>query len=310
MYFRLRYIIGDFEFGNAHICVSDPAKQIEVLIFKRPNDETTSPVEPNQGVATATCQRELPARHHAEAASSGILSVKREVVGQVHHDMQEIILHTLRLSRWRANNSFGRLNPIQLAAEFSWSLDGTEWKPVADNVRLKIELHLLPKWTKDTADFVAIEVLGELDEPLGHQLLREAAVNRKANLRSSLVLAVVAAEVGFKQFASKAFPDTDWILEKLPSPPLVIMLRVFPWSKLSARINGKVPVIPDSIESELKKAVQLRNQIVHAGLVELKVETVNSVLAAVRDLLYFLDALQGQTWAASHMDPDTLKLFS
>jgi hypothetical protein len=80
------------------------------------------------------------------------------------------------------------------------------------------------------------------------------------------------------------------------------MLQAFPWSKLGVRVNGNVPAIPDSVRSELKKAVFLRNQIVHTGApVQLKVETVDSVLTSVRDLLYFLDALQGQNWAASHL---------
>jgi hypothetical protein len=79
------------------------------------------------------------------------------------------------------------------------------------------------------------------------------------------------------------------------------------------QINGKVPSIPVPIASELKKAVNLRNQIVHAGapkgVAKLKGETVDSVLSAVRDMLYFLDALQGQTWAANHMSADALKQF-
>jgi len=307
MHFRARYIIRDFQFGDARINVSDPAKQIDVLISKRPSDETHPPQEPNQGVATARCQREMPARHRDEAVSSGSLSIKREVVGQVHHDLSETILHALRLARWRANSPGGP-DSVGFALDFSWSLDGTVWKPVADNLRLQVKFSRLPRWTNETAEFVRTEALGELDEPLGHELLREAAVNRKSNnLRSSLVLAVVAAEVGFKQFASKAFPDTNWILENLPSPPLVKMLKVFPWTELSLAINGRVPSVPDSIKSELEKAVNLRNQIVHAGGVKLKAETVDSVLTSVRDLLYFLDALRGQDWAANYLSPDALK---
>src|ERR1700674_2906041 len=161
MYFRARYIIRDFQFGDAQISVSDPAKQIDVLISKRPGDETHPPQEPNQGVATAKCQREIPARHRDEAVSSGNLSIKKEVVGQVHHDLSEIILHALRLARWRANSP-GRPDPVWFALEFSWSLDGTGWKPVADNLRLQMKLSILPRWTNETAEFVKTEVLGEL----------------------------------------------------------------------------------------------------------------------------------------------------
>lgn len=308
MYFRVQYIIRDFKFGDAQISVSDPAKQIDVLLSKRPGDETSPPLERNQGIAKATCQRELPTRHHDEAVSSGSLSIRKEIVSQVHHDMYEMILHTIRLARWRCNSTNGIPNPIQWGGEFDWSVDGVAWKRVADNLHLKMVFSrpFIP-WTNETAEFVAAKVLGDLDEPLGHQLLREAAANRKDNLRSSLVLAVVAAEVGFKQFASNTFPDTDWILEKLPSPPLNTMLQVFPWPKLGVLINGKVPSIPDSIQGVLKKAVTLRNQIVHLGVANLEVETVDSVITAVRDLLYFLDALRGQSWAGNYMSPDALK---
>src|ERR1700693_5837240 len=304
MYFRVRYIIRDFLLGEAQIIVSDPARQIDVLISKRPGDETHPPLEPNQGVATATCQRQLAARHHDEAVSSGKLSVKREDVGEVQHELLEIILHTLRLARWRANLR-GSPDQVQFAHEFSWSLDGKEWKPIADNLRIQMLFGHSPRWTNEAAEFVRTEVLGELDEPLRHEMLREAAANPSNNPRSSLILAVAAAEVGFKQFSSKVFPDTGWILEELQSPPLVKMLECFPWHKLGVTIYGKVPSIPVPIVNELKKAVTLRNQIVHAGgpkgTGKLKGETVDSVVTAVRDLLYFLDALRGEKWAANHV---------
>jgi hypothetical protein len=92
------------------------------------------------------------------------------------------------------------------------------------------------------------------------------------------------------------------------------MLKFFPWSRLGVRIGGKVPGIPDPTASELKKAVLLRNEIVHQGATQgatkLRPETVDSVLTAVRDLLYFLDALSGQTWAVNNMSPVALKQFT
>jgi|ERR1017187_1922658 hypothetical protein len=311
MYFRLSYIVRDFELRDAEISVSDPAKQIDLVISRRPIDDTNPPSQPNQAVAVATCQRDLPARHHNKAVSSGILSCRRGIVGQVHGELRDMILHTLRLARWKANWSKGGPDPIQWAREFSWSFDGKAWRRVADTLSISLEFGSPIHWTDDDLQFVRTNVLGELDEPLAHQLLREAAVNRTDNLRSSLVLAVAAAEVGFKHFVSKALPDTDWILQKLPSPPLETMLKSFPWSKLAVRIYGKVPSIPESMTEELIKAVKLRNQIVHLGALEggtkLKRETVDSVLTAVRDLLYFLDALLGQTWAVSNMSAAAVK---
>jgi hypothetical protein len=75
-------------------------------------------------------------------------------------------------------------------------------------------------------------------------------------------------------------------------------------------INGKVPSVPRSIKSGLKKAVELRNQVVHVGVVKLEKEEVDSAISSVRDLLYFLDGLRGQEWALRHMSPDAHKSLS
>jgi hypothetical protein len=83
------------------------------------------------------------------------------------------------------------------------------------------------------------------------------------------VLGVAAAEVGFKHFVSRTFPDTAWLLD-LPSPPLTEMLNTFPWEQLKLRINDKVPAVPDLMIDELKKAVHLRNKIVHSGVAPLR----------------------------------------
>jgi hypothetical protein len=155
-----------------------------------------------------------------------------------------------------------------------------------------------PKLTDEATEFVRTAILGDLDEPLGHELLREAWTNRDTNLRSAIVLAVAAAEVGFKQFAMKVFPETGWILETLQAPPLLKMLELFPWEKIKLAINGQAVTVPDSIKDELKKAITLRNEIVHGRSGSLTRDTTEEVLYSVRDLLYFLDALTDLKWWA------------
>jgi hypothetical protein len=124
------------------------------------------------------------------------------------------------------------------------------------------------------------------------------------------VLGVAAAEVGFKHFVSRTFPDTAWLLD-LPSPPLTEMLNTFPWEQLKLRINDKVPAVPDLMIDELKTAVHLRNKIVHSGVAPLSSDTLESVLGTVRDLLYFLDMFDGsgQSWALSFISPRTISHF-
>ena len=326
MYFQLRYITTDFDFLDKQICVSGPEKKMEFLLRKRtpedalqrthsrgrtPEDALLPSLEAGDGFVVVSCKREMAERLQREAVSSGQLSIKKGAVTLVFREMSNHMLRTMRLIRWRAN-SHGRPNPIRSGIQdgFRWSQDGIEWKPVAECISLTVSVHVHPVWTAEAEQFIETEISGELDEPLGHELLREAWTNRGPNPRSSIVLAVAAAEVGFKQFASKVLPDAAWILESVQSPPLVKMLtQLFPWSKVKLQINGKDLTPPDSVTTELEKAVLLRNGIVHGRAENLNSTTVDTVLTAVRDLLYFLDVAQGRRWALYHLSSEARKHF-
>ena len=68
-------------------------------------------------------------------------------------------------------------------------------------------------------------VTSDIREPLAHQLLREAWNLRHTNPRISVVIGVAAAEVGMKQLVAMLVPHARWLVEELPSPPLVPMMR-------------------------------------------------------------------------------------
>jgi hypothetical protein len=308
----MTYVTRDFLFGDARIEVSDPDKGIMLVLRKRiADDGERPPLERNDGLIVASCERSLSERLHSEAVSSGNLSIRKEAVRKVHDEMADLIQRALRLARWRTDRR-GAPNPIRSSVPnyFVWSANGSDWKMVADCISTRIKfLYSTCPWSKDDADFLQTEILKGSNEPLGHELLREADMNREVSPRSSLILAVAAAEVGFKQFASAVLPDTAWLLG-LPSPPLTEMLVKFPWAALKLRINGKVPAVPDSIIDELKKAVALRNKIVHLGSATLSSKSLGAILDSVSDLLYFLDiARTGQSWPLTFIRPDTVKTF-
>jgi hypothetical protein len=312
MYFQLRYITNDFDFVDTQIDMADSSRKMTFVLRRRePQDTPTPPLQTGDGFLTVTCERELSERIQAEATSSGQLSLKKGPVREVHSDMYRYGLRTLHLIRWRTNSE-GKPHPIRSGVTdgFMWSFDGTQWKPVMDCLSMEVSLKVHPQWSVEAEQFVKAELTSDLDEPLGQELLREAWTNRKENPRSCIVLAVAAAEVGFKQFAANVFPDTAWLLESLQSPPLVKMLtELFPWSKLNVQINGQTLTPPESVTTTLVKAVKLRNDIVHGRLENLNGRTVTSVLTAVRDLLYFLDAAQGQRWALDHISGEARKHF-
>jgi hypothetical protein len=315
MHFQLRYITRDFEFGDAQISVADPTRKINILLRKRTAEENPPPppLEARDGIVTVTYEKEMTEAVQSEAVSSGQLSMKKEGIREVLDKMTDLNLRVLRLVRWRTN-ARGRPNPIRNALRdgFRWSTDGVQWKPVADCMSAKLTLGpQSPKWTPEIAEFVIAEACRELDEPLAHEMLREASANSSEYARSSLVLAVAAAEVGFKQFASKTFSDNGWFQSKRSqSKPLIQMITEFPWSKVNLRINGKVPTIPESILAGIKDGIRVRNLVVHAGIAKLEGETVESALTAVRELLYFLDALCiCQNWPFNYIGPEARKEF-
>lgn len=311
VYFRLTYITSNFLYGDVEIKVSDPERGMEIIYKQRPKDSDRPPYETNDGLIVALCQRSLSERLYNETVSTGILSQKKEAVKQIFDDMTDFLQRTLRLARWRTNIQGGP-NPIRSGVPdfFVWSVNGSNWKMVTDSISLRVKfLHSTRNWSKEDAGFLQTEILKGLNEPLAHELLREADINRESNPRSSLILGVAAAEVGFKHFASKTLPDTTWLLE-LPSPPLIEMINKFPWAQLKTRINDKVPMVPEPITDELKKAVALRNKIVHSGIATLNYETLDSVMNAVNDFLYFLDLVHtGQPWPLSCMSRDILGHF-
>ena len=290
-------------------------KVLRLSIKNDPMDGDQPPYEGYDGLIVAVCERNLAERLHNDAVNSRVLSRKKEAVQKIFDDMNDAIQRTVRLARWKTN-AIGGPNTIRMRTVnyFVWSVDGSTWKSVADSVTLTtgIDLTQIDRfWSRADAEFLQAELVKGTDEPLGHELLREADVNRRNNPRSSLVLGVAAAEVGFKQFVSKTLPDTAWLLE-FPSPPLVEMLQRFPWEQLKLRIKGKIPAaVPDSIIDGLRKGVTLRNKIVHSGVATPSPDTLDSLLDTMKNLLYFLDVLRGsgQNWPLNFIDPDVIKSF-
>lgn len=312
MHFRARYAIRDIDFLDTTINVSDQTRKIALQIAKISDDEAQPPVAGGQVIATATCQKDAPEPILDEARSSGDLKSRGEWVSQVNDGLTRFVLRSLRLIRWRTNFPTTSHNPILWGPELRWSLDGRTWKDYADlrPTGLRLEFTIRGPWTHEQSEFLNQKMSGELDEPFAHELLREAVANRKTNPRSSLVLAVAAAEIGFKQFVSRLLPDAAWLVEKLPSPELDKMLTQFPWHKLRLEIQGRTPQVPSPIRKKLKKAVELRNKVVHVGESQINAESLDYTLTSVRDLLYFLDALQGQRWALSFMSEEAITSLS
>jgi hypothetical protein len=164
----------------------------------------------------------------------------------------------------------------------------------------------------DDAAHVCADELGELRgmcadgcrEPLAHQLWREAWNLRHGNPRASLVTGVAAAEVGMKHLVAVLVPHARWLVEELPSPPLVSMVKNY-----LPDLPICVDVRPDRrspahLRRLLDEAVVARNRVIHRG--ETPAIFLRATLAGVREFLYLLDFYGGQPWARAQLSAETL----
>ena len=135
MFFRLSYITRDYLFGDAEISASDTARGIQVVYKNRPKNGEQPPYEAFDGLVVATCERSLAERLHNEAVSSGVLSQKKEAIQKIFDEMQDTIQRTVRLARWKTN-AIGGPYTIRMGTpnHFVWSVDGSDWKLVADSI--------------------------------------------------------------------------------------------------------------------------------------------------------------------------------
>jgi hypothetical protein len=139
-------------------------------------------------------------------------------------------------------------------------------------------------------------------QPLAHELYREAASQWQENPRSSLVVAVAAAEVGIKQAAAYLAPQTKWLLDELPSPPVAKILKDFLPTLRLPTFNGQ-PLAPvKEIRTNLQTAVEKRNDLIHTGLFDLTLDELSALLDAIKNLLWLLDVYAGHAWAFHHID--------
>lgn len=218
------------------------------------------------------------------------------------------IITILQLLRWRIGYRNAR-NPVRLFHSFMWSTDNVTWKLVPDSIHAEFDFGI-PYYQRVPDEVIAsLHDLwrNNIGEPLAHELFQEAWSQRQENPKSSLVIGVAAAETGMKQLISKLVPSSAWLVENTQSPPLAEMLEKYlPSLPTNVRITNELPPpLPKSIIEIIKKAVNLRNSIVHGKKVHLETKALREILNVIHDLLYIFDLYAGHLWALQCITGET-----
>jgi hypothetical protein len=120
-------------------------------------------------------------------------------------------------------------------------------------------------------------------------------------------MAFSAIEIGVKNFITLQIPKAEWLVENLPSPPVSrIFGKYLPLldnkSHFSAEIYKKMSI-------KIQKIEEKRNKITHTGSIVDNQEVYN-IVNEIRDLLYFLDYLSGQEWAAEFTPENIINILN
>lgn len=158
----------------------------------------------------ADCRKKrlLPLSYLPESAQS--------LVNQVVQELDAAIRRTVKLVRCRWALPAPH-NPFSYRRS-DYSIDGTVWHTLPTNFSISMEGISSFALAEKQRDLLTELLSSNAEEPLAHELLREAADLRHIAPRSALLIGVSALEVGFKALVADLVPNAGWLVEEAPTP--------------------------------------------------------------------------------------------
>lgn len=208
----------------------------------------------------------------------------------------------VNILRWRYAQE-GPPSPIGHRGLFCSKNNGDTWHSIPGQYSIRVVTpphSVLDPKEIDVDEIVAL-LESKTEEPIGHELLREAKELQHNSPRSAVLIAVSAIEVAVKSVIVGKVSDSAWFVDNMQSPPVVDILTeyfplLFPDVKQfyePTKKRGLIKIIYD--------AVTIRNQIVHKGASPPKKEKVTEIIAAVQALLWICDYYSGNSWAEKYI---------
>lgn len=203
-----------------------------------------------------------------------------------------------RAIRWRLG-SRGGLRTLIGAGYREWSIGGGPWRqmPQGGGDPVRFHARIFPVLAENArADIEAMTRSEAPSEPVAHAILREAHENRGRHPRSSLILCVVALEVGTKDFISRVAPIASWLATEVPTPPIAKMIANY-LPALTGTAVRKLKRPPRAVLKLIGDGAEARNTVAHRGALGWSTQEHNELLAVTRAFLYAVDYVTGSDWA-------------
>ncbi len=223
----------------------------------------------------------------------------QDLIRTVETDLRGALTRFLSLIRWR-QDSDAKHDLISHSSLFWHVTEGLYYAvPHPSRGRRRGHSMLGVHWDDERENELReLWDIPDLGEPLAHELLREAATVHKTSPRSSLLIAATAAEAGLKSHLAWLAPDTAWLMEEVPTPPIPKILRDY--IPLLHEARGRDMSFWKEVMPRLKliqTLFELRNKVAHTGRDVPADNPIGDTIELVSDLLYLLDVLAGHEWA-------------
>jgi hypothetical protein len=145
-------------------------------------------------------------------------------MSEIYRTLYERASRVWRLLRWRSD-AIGSHEMFQTVLASEWSSDGqTPWHKLPIKGYARTGGWVIPRLDTPVAYSVQRLLISGITEPTSEELLREAWAARGANPRAGLLLALAAAEVGYKELVIDLVPEVRWFTLNVQSPPLIRLL--------------------------------------------------------------------------------------
>ncbi len=176
--------------------------------------------------------------------------------------------------------------------------------------RQSVEAPGLAGITWDERDQAELQLLwdSEADEPLAHELLREAKTLSGSSPRSALLILATALEIGVKSYIMRVAPQTTGLIDTMPSPPIYKLFKDY-LPSLHDRVGKEVPYWTKlkGLFTSCQKLFKDRNDLIHGRPTSVESTKLAAYIDTASDLLYILDVLGGHVWAQGNVRPETRK---
>ncbi|WP_289022410.1 hypothetical protein [Desulfobacter postgatei] len=223
----------------------------------------------------------------------------KDFIHNVRSELYDVIKRTVGIFMWRCGIPDGH-DPL-FNGGMSFSLDGKKWNMVPPGIKVEVHAASILQTPQRISLSLKKLINNAEDQPVGHQLYREAQYLRNTNPRISIVVAISALEVAVKECISKLNPNSNWLVENLPSPDVRKLINEYIPKLLCGTTLERVLPLPKDLNDTIRKGVQIRNQVAHLGRKAPSRESINEILSAVQEVLWLLDVCSGHNWAIEYI---------